>query len=122
MEMLRGLLADEFELKAHTENREVTVYVITVAGAKPKMTQADGSARMSCKPDPAAIKPVPGLGRMVNCRNLTMEEFAENLEQATGFFDHPIVDGKRRRRVARSAMLRILSAFHLTTRLKKSWD
>lgn len=93
MEMLRGLLADQFELKTHTENREVTVYVMTVAGGKPKMTQADGSERMSCKPDPAAIKPVPGLGTMVNCRNITMPEFAENLEQASGFFDHPIVDG-----------------------------
>ena len=29
---------------------------------------------------------------MVNCKNITMAEFARNLEQATGFFDHPIVD------------------------------
>jgi uncharacterized protein (TIGR03435 family) len=93
MEMLRGLLADQFELKTHTENREATVYAMTVAGGKPKMTQADESERMSCKPDPNAIKPFPGLGTMVNCRNITMAEFAENLEQATGFFDHPIVDG-----------------------------
>jgi uncharacterized protein (TIGR03435 family) len=93
MEMLRGLLADQFELKTHTENREVTVYAMTVAGAKPKMTQADESERMSCKPDANAVKPFPGLGTMVNCRNITMPEFAENLEQATGFFDHPIVDG-----------------------------
>ena len=32
MEMLRGLLADQFELKTHTENREVTVYAMTVPG------------------------------------------------------------------------------------------
>jgi uncharacterized protein (TIGR03435 family) len=56
------------------------------------MTQADGTERMSCKPDPNAVKPFPGLGTMVNCRNITMAEFSENLEQATGFFDHPIVD------------------------------
>jgi hypothetical protein len=30
MEMLRGLLADQFELKTHTENREVTVYAMTL--------------------------------------------------------------------------------------------
>jgi uncharacterized protein (TIGR03435 family) len=29
---------------------------------------------------------------MANCKNITMAEFARNLEQATGFFDHPIVD------------------------------
>ena len=91
MEMLRGLLADQFELKTHTETREVTVYAMTVSG-KPKMTQAAGTERMSCKADPGAAKPFPNMGTMVRCTNITMGEFAENLEQATGFFDHPIVD------------------------------
>jgi uncharacterized protein (TIGR03435 family) len=97
LEMLRGLLADQFELKTHSENREVTVYVMTIPGGKPggktKMTQADESERMSCKAAPNAPKPLPNMGTMVDCRNITMAEFAENLEQATGFFDHPIVDG-----------------------------
>jgi uncharacterized protein (TIGR03435 family) len=91
MEMIRGLLADQFELKTHTENREVTVYAMTVPG-KPKMTQATGNERMSCIVDPTAVKPYPSMGSMVKCTNLTMDEFAENLEQATGFFDHPIVN------------------------------
>ena len=39
MEVLRGLLADQFELKTHTEDRESTVLAMTVQG-KPKMTQA----------------------------------------------------------------------------------
>ena len=90
-EMVRGLLADQFELKTHTENREVTVYAMTLHG-KPKMTPADGTERMGCPADPTAVKPYPNMGTMVNCRNITMAEFAENLEQATGFFDHPIVD------------------------------
>jgi uncharacterized protein (TIGR03435 family) len=92
LEMLRGLLADQFELKTHTENQEVTVYAMTIPGGKPKMTQADESERMSCKAAPNAPKPFPNMGTMVDCRNITMAEFAENLEQATGFFDHPIVD------------------------------
>ncbi len=91
MEMLRGLLADQFELKTHTENREVTVYAMTLPG-KPKMTQADGSERSECPVDPTAVKPYPNMGSMVSCRNMTMAEFAMNLNQATGFFDHPIVD------------------------------
>lgn len=91
MEMLRGLLADQFELKIHRENREVTVYAMTLPG-KPKMTQATGNERMSCKADPAAVKPFPDMVTMVRCTNITMAEFAENLEQVTGYFDHPIVD------------------------------
>ena len=91
MEMVRGMLADQFELKTHTENREVTVYAMTVSG-KPKMTQATGNERMSCKAAPNAVKPFPDMVTMVDCRNITMTEFAENLEQVTGYFDHPIVD------------------------------
>ena len=91
MEMVRGMLADQFELKTHTENREVTVYAMTVPG-KPKMTQAAGNERMSCKAAPNAVKPFPDMVTMVQCTNITMAEFAENLEQVTGYFDHPIVD------------------------------
>jgi len=91
MEMMRGLLADQFEMKVHRENREVTVYAMTVSG-KPKMTQALGTERMSCKADPNAVKPFPDMVTMVRCTNITMAEFAENLEQVTGYFDHPIVD------------------------------
>jgi uncharacterized protein (TIGR03435 family) len=43
-------------------------------------------------PDPNARKPFPNLRTMARCTNITMAEFARNLEQATGFFDHPIVD------------------------------
>jgi len=91
MEMMRGLLAEQFELKTHTENREVTVYAMTLPG-KPKMTQATGNERMSCKAAPNAAKPFPDMVTMVQCTNITMAEFAENLEQVTGYFDHPIVD------------------------------
>jgi uncharacterized protein (TIGR03435 family) len=93
LEMLRGLLVDQFELKTHRENREVTVYVMTLMPGKLKMTQTAETERMACKAAPNAPKPFPNMGTMVDCRNITMAEFAENLEQATGFFDHPIVDG-----------------------------
>lgn len=94
MEMLRGLLADQFEFRMHRENREATVYAMTVSG-KPKMTQAAGTERMSCKADPNAVKPFPDMVTMVRCTNITMAEFAENLEQVSGYFDHPIVDATR---------------------------
>jgi uncharacterized protein (TIGR03435 family) len=91
MEMLRGLLADQFELKTHRENREATVYAMTLPG-KPRMTPGDAAERSACHVDPTAVKPFPNMGTMVTCRNYMMTDFAEDLNQATGFFDHPIVD------------------------------
>jgi len=91
MEMLRSLLAERFELKTHTENREATVYAM-ILPAKPKMTPGNPAERSECHVDPTAVKPFPNMGTMVTCRNFMMSDFAEDLNQATGFFDHPIVD------------------------------
>jgi uncharacterized protein (TIGR03435 family) len=93
LEMLRGLLLDQFELKTHTENREVTVYALTLGSNKPKMTQADDSERSGCKPDPNAPKPVTNIQTMIACKNTTMAELAQNLQQmANAYIDHPLVD------------------------------
>jgi uncharacterized protein (TIGR03435 family) len=93
LEMLRGLLVDRFEIKFHTENREVTVYALTVAGGKPKMIQADEADRAGCKPDPNAPKPYTNIQVMISCKNTTMPELAQNLQQfANAYIDHPIVD------------------------------
>jgi uncharacterized protein (TIGR03435 family) len=91
LKMLQELLAEQFELKTHPENREITVYTLTVDG-KPKLRKADPSERSDCRPDPNVPKPFPGLGIMVDCKNTSMAELVRNLEQATGYFDHPIVD------------------------------
>jgi len=93
LEMLRGLMLDRFELKTHTENREVTVYALTVGNGKPKLIQAADSERSGCKPDPNAPKPVANMGPMIGCKNTTMAELAQNLQQmANAYIDHPIVD------------------------------
>jgi uncharacterized protein (TIGR03435 family) len=93
LEMLRGLMLDQFELKTHTENREVTVYALTVGSSKPKLTQAADSERSGCKPDPNAPKPVTNMGPMMGCKNTTMADLAQNLQQmANAYIDHPIVD------------------------------
>jgi uncharacterized protein (TIGR03435 family) len=92
LEMLRGALVDQFELKTHTENREVTVYALMVAGSKPKMTPADDSERAVCNPDANAPKPFKNVGMMVTCKNTTMAEFSQNLQQAAGYIDHPVFD------------------------------
>ena len=94
LQMLYGLMLDRFELKTHTENREVTVYALTVASGKPKLTQAAEAERTGCKPDNSAPKPVPNMGPMISCKNTTMAELAQNLAQmANAYIDHPVVDG-----------------------------
>jgi uncharacterized protein (TIGR03435 family) len=93
LEMLYGLLLDRFELKTHTENREVTVYALTVAGGKPKLTQAEESERTGCNPDNNLPKPVTNMGPMIACKNTSMAELAQNLARmANAYIDHPIVD------------------------------
>jgi uncharacterized protein (TIGR03435 family) len=93
LEMLRGLLLEQFELKTHSENREVTVYALTVGSAKPKLTLAEDSERSGCRPDANAPKPVTNMGPMIACKNTSMGELAQNLERmASAYIDHPIVD------------------------------
>jgi uncharacterized protein (TIGR03435 family) len=92
LEMLRGLLLDQFELKTHTENRDVTVYALTSTG-KLKMTRAEESERSGCKPDPNAPKPYPNMQAMIVCQNTSMAELTQQLQrQANAYIDHPIVD------------------------------
>jgi uncharacterized protein (TIGR03435 family) len=93
LEMLRGLLLDQFELKTHTENREVTVYALTLGGGKPRLTPANDSERSGCKPDPNAPKPAANINAMISCKNTTMADLALNLQQmANAYMDHPVVD------------------------------
>ncbi len=93
LEMLRGLLLDQFELKTHTENRDVTVYALTTGSGKPKMTRAEESERSGCKVDPNAPKPALNVSIVFACRNTTMGDLAENLQRmANAYIDHPIVD------------------------------
>jgi len=93
LEMLRGLLVDQFELKTHTENREVTVYALMLAGEKPKLTKADEGERSGCRPDPNAPKPAANINAMISCKNTTMADLAVNIAQmANAYIDHPTVD------------------------------
>jgi uncharacterized protein (TIGR03435 family) len=91
--MLRNLLVDQFGLKTHSENREVTVYALTAGSGKPKMTKAEDTERAGCQPDPNAPKPATNIQVMIRCKNTSMAELAEFLQrQANAYFDHPAVD------------------------------
>ena len=93
LEMLRGLVVDQFELKFHTENREVTVYSLTADTGRRKMTQADDSERTGCKPNPNAPKPFTSINVMIECTNTSMSDLAQTLQQQAGaYIDHPVAD------------------------------
>ena len=92
--MLRQLVTERFQLKSHYEERPVTAY--TLVADKPKMAKADPSNRTGFKEGPA-----PGqqdqrneiLGRMVTVRNMSMTQFAEDLQRiAGGYIRVPVED------------------------------
>ncbi len=72
--MLRNLLVDRFKMITHYEDRLVDVY--TLVAAKPKLTKADTSSRTGCRSNGA----LPGIPTIVTCRNVTMAQFAEELD------------------------------------------
>ena len=94
--MLRDLLMDRFKLAVHNEDRTMSAY--TLVAVKPKLTKADPSTRTSFKegPAPAAKDPReknPILGRLVRCQNMTMAQFAAQLQNiAPGYIHSPVLD------------------------------
>lgn len=93
LEMMRGMLVDQFEMKTHTENREVTVYALTVENNKQKMEQAADSERMGCTQDVNASKASTAIQVRMSCKNTSMDELAQDVQNWAGaYIDHPVVD------------------------------
>jgi uncharacterized protein (TIGR03435 family) len=94
--MLRALLVDRFKMVTHTEDRPVNAY--TLVAVKPKLKPADPSNRMGWKegPPPGVKDPRdanPVLSRFVNVQNMTMAQFAAQLQNmASGYIHSPVVD------------------------------
>jgi uncharacterized protein (TIGR03435 family) len=82
--MVKKLLADRFQLKFHHEQRELSVYVITVAKGGPKMTKT------TSPPDEPITFMFHGLGDLT-VRNLTIKDFAMWFQEG-GNIDRPVVD------------------------------
>jgi uncharacterized protein (TIGR03435 family) len=92
--MLRALLVERFKLATHMEERPVTAY--TLLADKPKLTKADPSNRTGWKEGPAPDAKDTRTGtlqRLVTARNMTMAQFAEDLQRmASGYIHAPVVD------------------------------
>jgi uncharacterized protein (TIGR03435 family) len=87
--MLRALLADRFKMTYHTEERQVEAYCLIAA--KPKLKKADPASRTSCKfPNPPPGAP-PG-SRVIACQNVTMAQFADQLQRQSPELMQPVLD------------------------------
>lgn len=80
--MLQKLLTDRFQFAFHRENKSVPVYALTVGKNGPKLTRSEAD-----NPIPNLIPRGPG---NLPARNVTMEEFAGNLQNAV--VDRPVID------------------------------
>jgi uncharacterized protein (TIGR03435 family) len=95
--MMRSLLADRFKLKTHFEDRPLPAY--TLMAVKPKLKQADPASRtkfignlpLGSKDDPRTKN--PALTRLIIGQNVTMAQFAEQLQRtAPGYVRTPVLD------------------------------
>jgi uncharacterized protein (TIGR03435 family) len=93
--MLQALLIDRFKMKFHYEDQMVSAY--SLVAAKPKLKKADPSNRTGCKQTNAAflINPanLTAPSRTITCQNMTMAQFADQLQSLGGVYVHyPVVD------------------------------
>lgn len=86
MAMLRKLLAERFELTFHREQKELSIYVITVAKGRSKLKETTAS------PDnpPALTNTVFPERILLPARNTTIAQFASMMQRAV--LDRPVVD------------------------------
>jgi uncharacterized protein (TIGR03435 family) len=91
--MLKTMLKDRLKMESHFENRPVTAY--TLVAVDPKLKPANPSTRTRCTqksvPTPASVVP----DRVVTCQNITMEQFAAQLQSIAGtlYLGFPVLDG-----------------------------
>lgn len=83
--MLRALLADRFQLRAHTEDRPALGYELLVSDPK-KLRKADPTNRPGCRegpgPDGKDLRlSNPAASRLITCRNMTLAQFAAELNK-----------------------------------------
>jgi uncharacterized protein (TIGR03435 family) len=94
--MLQNLLADRFQLVIRKEKRPMPGFALIVPkGGKPKLKEADAtSGATRCVPlpqkpaEPGTVQPIT-----VQCRNMTMEGFAEILRNFSGdYLTSPVIN------------------------------
>ena len=87
--LVRALLVERFKMKYHSEDRPVNAYAL--ASSKPKMKKADPDSRSWCKNLPTPPGAPPGT-RVFSCQNVTMDEFAERMQNMTQELSWPVAN------------------------------
>lgn len=94
--MIRQLITERFQIKAHMEERPATAY--DLVAVKPKMKKADPSSRTKFTEGPGADgkdprNANPAAGRLVTVQNMTMAQLGEKLQYIAGGYIHsPVLD------------------------------
>jgi uncharacterized protein (TIGR03435 family) len=88
MSMLRTLLANRFKLTFHREQKELSIYALTVANGGPKIKQSD--ALPSGVRQALVFRLFPERRALLPARDATMAEFASVLQR--GPLDRPVVN------------------------------
>ena len=95
--MLRALLVERFQIKAHMEDRPIDSYTLTAANPK-LIPTARPDVRTACKEGPGADGRDPRLknpilNRLLTCQNITVPELSEQLQKLVGdYIKNPILD------------------------------
>jgi uncharacterized protein (TIGR03435 family) len=111
--MLQGLLEDRFKLIARKDTKPIPGYAL-IAGKKPAIKEASGDKKAGCEPQRSSGAAEGGMGMIgmvvngnvvtismganmtvtYNCRNVTMEAFAQNLRTmiSTSLNTTPLVE------------------------------
>jgi uncharacterized protein (TIGR03435 family) len=87
--MLRSLLIDRYKMTVHFEDRPVDA--LTLTANKPKLTRADPANRTGCKRESQQPQGKALIVRLV-CRNMTMEQFAEQIPALDFGVGYPVQD------------------------------
>jgi uncharacterized protein (TIGR03435 family) len=91
--MLQALLADRFKLVVHKDEKSIPGFVLSLGKGKPKLKEADGDGPSSCQGEPQTPEPGVIPYNVVNCRNMTMKEFATQIRNmANAYLTTTVVD------------------------------
>lgn len=93
--MVRALLTERFQIKAHFEDRPAAAYTLT-ASKQPKIKPADPHSRTKWTDSglPIFLNGASSPSRTIKIQNMTMAQFAEKLQMIAGNYIHsPVIDG-----------------------------
>jgi uncharacterized protein (TIGR03435 family) len=87
-QMLQDLLAERFGLVVHSEQRDVSVYLLRIGKRGPKLHQANATTVAECP----AVQGRPGMNHR-DCRGFSMADLSHSLPQiARNYVDKPVLD------------------------------